>query len=448
MARGLCMRCAALVLLHAWAASATTSSAAEQCTEADGCEVEVASLLQKVVGVEVVAKNLAPSAPEVRTPAASKPSEEVMAQESTGSLAAPKRADGKNDPDSSSHHWWDYAIISALGVALIAFAVRWLLQAEFVTMICFVGVVSMLIFGTANVLCKEELVVQKFYKPFMWNMVTMLGQCFCMPIYWIQKKMYPPDDAKPVGTPAPFHVLLTVTVIDLAALSLVNTTYNQLPGSLIQLLRGCKVAFTCLLSRLILGQKFDGAKLTGVFMNIVGLWCVVGASGSSDWQGAAGSNVNRALAVGIISQLIGSLQFVYEKQTMDAYEMPPLLLAGMEGIIGTPIAFSVLVLANMFGVEDSMEALHTMAASRTIMALMVAFLFCVAIFNLSGITMAKYGSPVLRAMLEIARTAFIWLVEVCNGWTSFSAVQFLAFGFTSLGTCIYGKMISMPCIVS
>mmetsp|Transcript_25338 Transcript_25338/g.43654 ORF Transcript_25338/g.43654 Transcript_25338/m.43654 type:complete len:96 (-) Transcript_25338:13-300(-) len=95
-----------------------------------------------------------------------------------------------------------------------------------------------------------------------------------------------------------------------------------------------------------------------------------------------------------------------------------------------------------------MDALHTMAASRTIMALMVAFLFCVATFNLSGITMAKYGSPVLRAMLEIARTAFIWLVEVFNGWTSFSAVQFLAFGFTSLGTCIYGKMISMPCIVS
>jgi len=303
----------------------------------------------------------------------------------------------------------------------------------------------MMIFGSANVLLKEALVVDGFYMPFLWNMVTMVGQSFLLPMHWC-KQARQPDDL-PKGPQAPTRVLVMVTCIDLLALSLINTTYNILPGSIIQMLRGCKVMFTCFLSKLILGKTQQWYQLLGVGMNFIGLLLTGLAGDRSEWDGGALSHpqaVVAAFAVGITSQLVGSFQFIYEAKTMKQYDVPALQLGGMEGIIGAPIGLLVLLTVNVMGREDTPSAIAQMGQSSSKAGLMLGFLVAVATFNLSGITVTKYGSPVLRAMLEIARTALIWAVEVTLGWNQFSTNQLGGYVITSIGTLIYSHVIVIP----
>jgi len=242
--------------------------------------------------------------------------------------------------------------------------------------------------------------------------------------------------------------LLLITLFNLTALSLINAIYNVLPGSLIQLLRGVKVALTCLLSKLVLGTSSDNAKLLGVGMNMVGLVFVVVSSYGSVRGPEAGDQRKLwvALGLGMLSQLVGSCQSIYEKRTMDTYSISPVLLTGMEGIIGTPIAFCMLLVANFLGLEDTLQALQQMAGSSSVTWLMVALLICLGTFNLSGISVTKFGSPVLRALLEIGRTACIWLIEVTWGWLHFQPSQLVAYMLTSFGTLVYGKFIRIPCL--
>jgi hypothetical protein len=313
----------------------------------------------------------------------------------------------------------------------------------------------MLIFGSTNVLAKDALVVNGFYNPFLWNCVTMFGQMCCYPIYLLLRESADPPAAskaallatnkKPM---APFRLLVMVTLIDLAALSTINFTYNALPGSLIQMLRGCKVAFTCILSKIILGTSFDAPKLVGIAMNFVGLLFVIVSSTDSMWDadGARKPMVLQALCIGVVSQLIGSFQFIFEKKTMESYDVPPLLLASYEGMIGLPVACVTLVIANMVGYEDTIVALQEIDSTAVIRGLMILFLFAVATFNLAGISVAKHGSPVLRALLEIMRTAVIWTLEVARGWLRFETTELFAYLLTSTGTLIYGKQIPLPCI--
>merc|ERR1719215_814235 len=121
--------------------------------------------------------------------------------------------------------------------------------------------------------------------------------------------------------------------------------------------------------------------------------------------------------------------------------VPPLLLAGYEGVIGTPVGLIALLIANLTGFEDTPTALQQMDSSHAILSLMVLFLFAVATFNLAGISVAKHGSPVLRALMEIMRTACIWTLEVAKGWMKFNPTELCAYALPSPGTLIYGKQI-------
>merc|ERR1712176_1536014 len=98
--------------------------------------------------------------------------------------------------------------------------------------------------------------------------------------------------------------------------STINLTYNALPGSLIQMLRGCKVVFTCVLSKIILGASFDAPKIIGISLNFLGLVFIIASSKDCLWDadGAKNTTIVQALCVGVFSQLIGSFQFIFEKK--------------------------------------------------------------------------------------------------------------------------------------
>eukprot|EP00932_Pfiesteria_piscicida_P014671 SRR837773.26505.p1 GENE.SRR837773.26505~~SRR837773.26505.p1 ORF type:complete len:309 (+),score=66.73 SRR837773.26505:37-927(+) len=272
----------------------------------------------------------------------------------------------------------------------------------------------------------------------------MVAQCMCYPVHLILTRINPPKAPADGGERprAPFHVLLMVTLFDISAMVMMNTNYGVLPGSLVQMLRGFRLIMTFFLSKLVLRSEYDKAKVIGIIMNSCGICFTALSSCTSRWQGAS-DNVGRvhfALAIGIASNAAGAVQYIYERQTMDAYDMPALLFTGVEGMIGLPIVIFCLIFANVVGWEDSLDAVSKLYASESLVAIMVCFLFIVCCFQLSGCTVGKYGSPVLRVLLEIARIAIVWTLEVVQRWVDFSFWELFAYLLTSVGTMIYGKV--------
>merc|ERR1712039_1055109 len=170
----------------------------------------------------------------------------------------------------------------------------------------------------------------------------------------------------------------------------------------------------------------------------LGLLFIVISSKGCMWDAgeAQMSMITQALCIGVVSQLIGSFQFIFEKKTMESYDVPPLLLASYEGMIGLPVACLSLWFANMMGWEDTATVMQSIDTSSVVRGLMLVFLVAVATFNLSGITVAKHGSPVLRALMEIMRTACIWTLEVARGWIRFEITELVAYLLTSFGTLV------------
>mmetsp|Transcript_1147 Transcript_1147/g.2327 ORF Transcript_1147/g.2327 Transcript_1147/m.2327 type:complete len:345 (-) Transcript_1147:84-1118(-) len=306
-----------------------------------------------------------------------------------------------------------------------------------------VAVFCMLLFGSLNVLVKEALVVDRAFFPLLWNMVTMLGQACLFPLSRCEKVK---DSGKPA---APFWVLVAVTSIDLGALSLINSTYNVLPGSIIQMLRGFKVIFTAILSKLVLGKTLESYQIAGIACSCVGLVLAGASSMKTSWNDAKGAvhdhpaKVIFALSVGMASQFAGSCQVVFEAKVMKKYTVEPLKLTGYEGLIGTPIGCGIIYVAYMLGNFNPAQAVSEMVHDPHTAFLLLCFLIFVASFNLSGMFVTKYGSPVLRTMLEITRTAFIWMVEVMFAWNPFQSDQLFAFLAIATGTLLYGNFIKL-----
>lgn len=307
-----------------------------------------------------------------------------------------------------------------------------------------IGVFCMMLFGPLNVLVKESLVVGGFFFPLLWNMVTMLGQSFLLPIHYCLEA---PAAESETSKPAPAHILITVTCIDLLALSLINSTYNALPGSIIQTLRGFKIIFTAILSKLILGKTLVLYQYAGVALSCIGVVFAGASSMTSTWDGGAINHSQltlMAFLLGTASQFVGSCQIVFEAKAMKSYHLPPLQLAGFEGVIGAPLGVAVIVISYMLGGNNPLDAFVALRGSTTGLGLLMCFMVTVSCFNLSGLIVTKHGSPVLRAMLEIMRTAVIWVVEVICQWNQFSIQQCIALIAITLGTLIYGNYIKIP----
>jgi len=303
---------------------------------------------------------------------------------------------------------------------------------------------GMILFGSVNVVLKESMVFDGFYSPGIWTTATMVGQIFFLPLHCCTTLQA--GDAENESRPqATLGAILGVTSLDILALGLINTTYNVLPGSIIQMLRACKIIFTCVLSLLVLGKKQQPYHLLGVTLNIVGLLLAGLASVSSTYRNASEHPmlVWQALCVGILSQSVSSFGVVYEAKVMSQYDISPLLLTGSQGAIGMPLCIAILLAGHFTGLSSALSdvrALHTTA----LLGLFCLFLLSAGAFNFAGITVTRHSSPVLRTMLEIARMAIIWLVEVMLGWQQINPLELGGFVLTTFGALIYGRGIVIP----
>lgn len=164
------------------------------------------------------------------------------------------------------------------------------------------------------------------------------------------------------------------------------------------------------------------------------------------------------------AQLFQASQFVWEEKVMKKVFIPPLILLGVEGIVGIVVfcgfVFPLLMYLPGEDVGGSKENIwDTLAMIRNspdLVSLFAVYLVCVTTLNCGGVYVSKILSGVHRSLVQTGlRTMVIWAVGIClyyktqgaygEPWSGFSSyVELLGFVLFLLGSLLYSKMIELP----
>ena len=244
-------------------------------------------------------------------------------------------------------------------------------------------------------------------------------------------------------------------------------------ASSFQMLRGCVVLFSGLLTIVILKRKLHSHHWAGMFMIIFG----AAAVGVADYlnqpahnKGDHNNNHPHAMLLGfqkqsspdaanpifgnilvICAQVAAAFQFIIEEKFLSKYQVPPLKAVGLEGLWGLVIcSIGLPVLGyikddSLYG--DVVVAFNEIIASRQLIVSTSASIVSIAFFNFFGLSVTRHLSGAARATIDACRTLFIWLFALQVGWEKFHGLEVIGFLAMVVGTCIYNKIISLSTIV-
>jgi hypothetical protein len=181
----------------------------------------------------------------------------------------------------------------------------------------------------------------------------------------------------------------------------------------------------------------------------------------------------------IVAQVIVAAQMVVEEKLLGAYDLPPLMVVGFEGLFGftfisillvvmcvgrrplhrrggsaerrrpsssTPHACRVTLPALLVGhryfvpapsflctsgdcsrFEDAVDAFVQMGNSPALTLWLLGNVFSIAFFNYFGVSVTRAMSASTRMVLDSVRTILIWAVSLLVKWEDFCWVQLLGF---------------------
>jgi len=304
------------------------------------------------------------------------------------------------------------------------------------------GSIAFLVFGTLTVVCKDwQVKAFGFYVPYLWTMMTFLGQSFFFPVYLCSSSSEDGNSAKP---PAPLHAYAVVTGFAFVSYIFINMSYNGLPGSILQMMKSMKLVFTCILSYFVLGQGLRKHQILGVSMNVVGILFVGYVALRGTGWSPNGSLAYWGMATTTLSCIVGAFQFVWEAKIMKQYSAPPEKLTAMEGVFGMIFGIVTIVITQALHMENATAAFEEMWSRPMVLLAFSLFLVPCVFSNYSALVVTNNANVVFRSLLDIGRTFTIWLVEIECGWVKFSWCELFGFLTMVFGTLIYNKLLVLP----
>jgi hypothetical protein len=172
---------------------------------------------------------------------------------------------------------------------------------------------------------------------------------------------------------------------------------------------------------------------------------------------AASSAKNPVIGVVIIiiAQFFAGGVFVTEQLFLEDINVHPLQAVGIEGLSGLTYYLIVLPIFNVIPcnnpdmcnggyVENSIEAFRQIADSTVIALCFVGFMFSIALFNFTGVTVTRKAGALARSTIDTSRTLLIWFFSIFIGWEMFIPLQLVGFFLLVLGTLIYNEILKIP----
>jgi len=318
------------------------------------------------------------------------------------------------------------------------------------------------------------------------SFITQIGKLCFIPIYYIQNKISNSeknnDEIKSLNkelteeanikSDLKLTYLIPPALCDLTSAIFLALGLRFIPGSVFRMFTATGVIFTKINSVFILKNHFYRHHILAIFIVCIGLFLVGYAT-------VSGLTINLTeTIIGLVLTVSGmffmSLQFTFEEKLMKKYNIDPVKAVGYEGLWGT-IFITVLIIILQFSpcitpdideksvayylcntnennewtVENFVFAFKQMGDSGLICANVIMFGVSYCLMVYTGILCSNHSSSAARAVIDTARTIFVWaffmmpFIEL-EFRESFLWLQFVGFIFLILGNLIYNEILRVP----
>lgn len=343
-------------------------------------------------------------------------------------------------------------------------------------------VVVLIVSGTINSLCIELMnntksqgffEVQLFYHPFLQADLMLMGKVLCLFVFKftfmkLSEKQNGSELLNPLtrGTGKCEKLkLLQASLLDIlsTAAMFVGLTMTNVSSFLI--LRGFTIVFSACLSK----RKIERRQTISIAVIIIGfvLLGLADVSETTDDQsviayafGNGGvteiffngnfksfvprpstvanneNTISFLLGDGIIilAQYVSAFQKVFEENLMRKVDVPPLLVAGWEGVFGfTILSFFVFTFGflkgHYFDQDIPTEALVEIGNSKVLVFASFVLIISMTVLSFCGVSVTKEMSATTRVVLECADILTIWTCSLMFGWKSFHWLQVISMNY-------------------
>uniref|UniRef100_A0A915PT77 EamA domain-containing protein n=1 Tax=Setaria digitata TaxID=48799 RepID=A0A915PT77_9BILA len=310
-----------------------------------------------------------------------------------------------------------------------------------------------------------------FNHPFVQAICMFIGELFCLFAYVISNcirnhrdQMASVNNGERSGSGISTHIseqnflkfnpwlFVAPALCDVLATSIMYIGLNLTQASSFQMLRGAVIIFTGLFSVAFLRSYLQGFRWLGMGFVTVGL-VIVGVSdiifdknSKHDINGIITgfkTNVAHETMIGIfcllnlehflphsgdlliiIAQIIVAIQMVIEQKIITEFNVPPLLVVGLEGFFGLTILLFLLFpmyfikVPSIFStnpyhrLEDVFDAFREVKDNPWIGVALMLTVISIAFFNFAGVSVTKELSATTRMVLDSVRILLIWLVSI------------------------------------
>lgn len=310
----------------------------------------------------------------------------------------------------------------------------------------------------------------KFEHPYFQSFTMFIGESFCMLVYiyemYMNKKKYGSFDnipevieARQKGKSTNINPLrLAIPMLcDAAGSTLLLFAYLYIPVSVAQMMQGCIVLVTAILSIIFLRRLLSRHHWTGLFLVVVGI-ALVGLAVMLAKNDSEDENPIVGLLLMVGSILIQGSQFVVEEKFLGDYYLSPMKVVGWEGIWGL-ILFLILLPILQFipchlefcshtgVVEDSWFALRQIYHNSFTLIMLICSVIFIAGYNGFGITITKHMSATSRTTLKQTKIVLVWVFFLLyrgDGHESFKWLQLVGFIILVSGILLYNEIVIIP----
>ncbi|KHJ43930.1 hypothetical protein D918_05983 [Trichuris suis] len=335
-----------------------------------------------------------------------------------------------------------------------------------------------------------------FSHPFLQSLCMFIGEFSCLPTFLLIKYIrnrrrrsvdFASDETQldaSLDERPKFNVLifLPATLCDMTATSIMYVGLTMTNASSFQMLRACllryvsftlvdrfsivlsaTIIFTGIFSVAFLGMTLKLYKWLGMLLVLCGL-VIVGLSDLLFADISGDSADPKRMISGdlliLIAQIIIALQMVYEQRFVNKYNVPPLLVVGLEGLFGCIlmtiicVCFYFVKAQPPFTIDPEMRlenvpfAFRQIAANNLILFPILGLIVSIAFFNFAGISVTKEIDAPTRMVLDSVRVFFIWAVSLLAGWQYFVLMQLGGFFVLLFGMVVYNDIFLRQFIIS
>lgn len=288
-------------------------------------------------------------------------------------------------------------------------------------------------------------IIRKFEHPFLQADILFLGEILCMIIfliiYYTLKRRQDGSVEENTITKGSrtFNplILWPASLFDMIGTCLMFFGLTMTTASSAQMLRGSVIIFTALLSLCILKRRIKIYEWIGIVLIVIAM-VIIGLADMLNNNVETAEKEEQIIGdiLTIIATFINACQFVYEEVFVVRLDIPPLQTVGWEGVFGF-IVMTILLFPLYFiplpsklhgqtplnNLEDALDAFVQVGNRPLLLLPIFLFLFSIAFYNFSGISLTKELNATTRMVLDSVRTLIVWVVSLALSWQDFHYLQ-------------------------